>query len=109
MGYVKKFDIWIPYELSEKNLMDRIEICESLLRQNKSESFLKRLVTGDEKWVIYNNIKRQKSWCKPDETSQTVAKRELHRRSCSAFGGTGKTWCIELLPQRETIDSKKYC
>jgi len=111
MGYVKKVDIWVPHELSEKNLMDRIEICESLLRWNKSESFLKRLVTGDEKWVTYNNIKRKKSWSKPGESSQTVAKRELHPQKillCIWWDYRGVLY-YELLPQGETIDSNKYC
>lgn len=111
MGYVKKVDIWVPHELSEKNLMDRIEICESLLRWNKSESFLKRLVTGDEKWVVYNNIKHKKSWSKPGESSQTVAKRELHPQKvllCIWWDWQGMVY-YELLPQGETIDSIKYC
>jgi len=37
------------HDLIVKNLMDRIFICESLLKQNEIESFFKRLITGDEK------------------------------------------------------------
>ena len=53
-GYTKKLDVWVPHELTQKNLMDRISICESLLNRNKSDPFLKRLVTGDEKWITYD-------------------------------------------------------
>jgi len=36
-GYKKKLDVWVPYDLTAKNLMDRIFICESLLKQNEIE------------------------------------------------------------------------
>ncbi|XP_011051581.1 PREDICTED: histone-lysine N-methyltransferase SETMAR-like [Acromyrmex echinatior] len=48
-GYKKKLDVWVPYELTQKNLMYRISICESLLNRNKINLFLKRMMTGDEK------------------------------------------------------------
>jgi len=47
-GYAKKLDVQMPH-LTLKNLMDRIFICESLLKRNKIELFLKRLITSDEK------------------------------------------------------------
>ncbi|EZA49301.1 Histone-lysine N-methyltransferase SETMAR [Ooceraea biroi] len=63
----KKADVWVPHELTEKNILDRVMICESLLKWNSLEAFLKRVVTGDEKWVVYNNIRRKRSWCGPEE------------------------------------------
>ncbi|KAJ0171889.1 hypothetical protein K1T71_012652 [Dendrolimus kikuchii] len=30
-GYTKKLDIWVPHELTERNLMNRVLICDSLL------------------------------------------------------------------------------
>jgi len=38
-----------------KNLIDQIFICEPLLKQNEIESFLKRFITSDEKWITYDN------------------------------------------------------
>jgi len=39
--------------------MDRISICESLLKRNEIEPFLKRLIT--EKWITYdNNVQRNR-------------------------------------------------
>ena len=32
-GYTKKLDIWVPHELTERNLMNRVLICDSLLRR----------------------------------------------------------------------------
>jgi len=32
-GHIKKLDIWMPHNLILKNLMDRISVCKSLLKQ----------------------------------------------------------------------------
>ena len=36
--------------------MIRISICDSLYKRNKETSLLKQVVTGNEKWIIYNYI-----------------------------------------------------
>jgi len=46
---LNRFDVWIPHDLTEKNLMDRISICDSLYKRNEETPFLKQVVTGDEK------------------------------------------------------------
>jgi len=66
------------HELTKENIMDRILVYEFLLKQNSLDPFLKRIIIEDEKWIIYNNIKQQKSWCSPGETSKMVAKHDLH-------------------------------
>jgi len=35
--------------------MDRISICDLLLKRNENCPFLKWMITGDEKWIVYNN------------------------------------------------------
>ncbi|RLU19787.1 hypothetical protein DMN91_008346 [Ooceraea biroi] len=62
LGYVSRYDVWVPHNVAEKNLMDRISICDSLYKRNENVPFLKQLVTGDEKWIIYNNVERKRSW-----------------------------------------------
>ena len=57
-----------------------MDACESLLNRNKIDQFLKRMVTGDEKWVTYDNVKRKRSWSKSGEGAQTVAKPGLTAR-----------------------------
>ena len=79
-GYWKKLDTWVPHELTVKNLMDRVSICESLLKRHEIELFLKRMITGDEKWITYDNNVRKRSWSKLGEASQTVAKPVLTSR-----------------------------
>ena len=60
-GYKKKLDVWIPHELSVRNMMDRINICDTLLKRNEIEPFLKRMITDDEKWITYDNPIRKRS------------------------------------------------
>ncbi|GFU43154.1 putative DD34D transposase [Trichonephila clavipes] len=60
--------------------MDRIFICETLVKRNEIGPFLKWMVTGDEKWVTYDNIVRKRSWPKCDEAAQTVTKQGLSSR-----------------------------
>ena len=49
LGYVNRSDVWVPRKLSEKNLLDCISACDSLLKRNENVPFLKQIVTGDEK------------------------------------------------------------
>ena len=78
--YKKKLDVWVPHELSVRNMMDRINICDTLLKRNEIEPFLKRMTTGDEKWITYNNPTRKKSWIKKGEKAQAIAKPGLTRK-----------------------------
>jgi len=55
LGYVSWYDIWVPHNLNDKNLIDRIFICDLLLKRNENCPFLKWIIT-DEKWIVYNNV-----------------------------------------------------
>ncbi|GFT11181.1 histone-lysine N-methyltransferase SETMAR [Trichonephila clavipes] len=55
-------------------MMDRISICKTVAKRNEIDPFLKRMVTGDDKWVTYDNIARRRSWSKCGEAALTVAK-----------------------------------
>ena len=39
LGYVHCFDVWVPHNLSEKNLLDRISACDYLLKCNENIPF----------------------------------------------------------------------
>ena len=64
LAYVNRFDVWVPHKLSKKNLLDRISECDSLLKCNENILFLKEIVIGDEKWILYNNVDWKRSWGK---------------------------------------------
>ncbi|GFT15932.1 histone-lysine N-methyltransferase SETMAR [Trichonephila clavipes] len=56
VGFKKKLYVWAQHQLAPKNKMDMISFCKALTKRNEIDSFLKRMVTGDEKWVTYDNI-----------------------------------------------------
>jgi len=56
-----------------------MNICDMHLKRNKFDPFFKR-ITDDEKWIIYSNIIRKRSWSKRDEPTQTASKTELHQK-----------------------------
>jgi len=72
-GYKKKLDVWVPHELSVRNMMDRINICDTLLKRNEIEPFLKRMIIGNEKWITYDPTKKR-SWIRKGEKVQAIAK-----------------------------------
>ena len=80
LGYVDKFDIWVPHKLNDIQLTRRTSICDSLLKRNKTDPFLKRIITGDEKWVVYDNVVRKRSSSKRDEPAQSTSKTDIHQK-----------------------------
>lgn len=48
-----------PYELSPRQKMRRVECCENLLSMRRNKPWLNNLITCDEKWVLYSNIKKK--------------------------------------------------
>ncbi|QQP54762.1 Transposase, partial [Caligus rogercresseyi] len=97
-GYKKKLDVLMPHELTQKNLMDQISICESVLNRNKIDPLLKRMVTGDEMWVAYDNVKRKRSWSNPGEPAAKpglMVRKVLLQSSTMSYG--------------QTLNSDLYC
>ena len=65
IGYVNRSEVWLSHQLTEKPnpyLLSRISTCDLLLQRNKNDPFFKRLVTGNETWILYENITRKRSW-----------------------------------------------
>ncbi|XP_043258028.1 histone-lysine N-methyltransferase SETMAR-like [Colletes gigas] len=56
LGFVSRLDVWVPHKLTEKNLMDRVSTCDLLFKRHENDPFLKRMITGDEKWIFYSNV-----------------------------------------------------
>ncbi|XP_014489314.1 PREDICTED: histone-lysine N-methyltransferase SETMAR-like [Dinoponera quadriceps] len=52
---VNKLNVWMPHELNKNNVMGRILATNSLLKRHQNEPFLKQIISGDLKWIVYNN------------------------------------------------------
>ena len=47
----------VRYELTPKNVERQFSACGMLLVRHKRKGFLHHIVTGDEKWIHYDNPK----------------------------------------------------
>ena len=58
MGMIQKQRNWAPQELDSRGVKRRFFACEQLLQGQNRKGFLHRIMTGDDKWVHYDNPKR---------------------------------------------------
>ena len=77
-GYIQKQGNWVLHELEPRDLERRFCMSEVLLERHKQKSCLHRIVTGDEKWIHYDNPKRKKSYVKPGQLAKSTAKPNIH-------------------------------
>lgn len=110
MGMIQKQGNWVPYELKPRDVERRFFTCEQLLERQKRKGFLHQIVTGDEKWIHYDNPKRRKSWVKPGQPSTSTAKSNIHGSKlmlCIWWDQRGVIY-YELLKPNETITGERY-
>ena len=68
-GKVKKSGVWVMYALSQNHKNQRVVICASMLARHRlareqRRLFLSNIVTGEEQWCLYANIRKRKEWFK---------------------------------------------
>lgn len=73
LGYTQKTGAWLPHMLTEKNKETRLLIAGQNLARHRAtrghhDRFLNRIVTGDEKWCLYVNMRQRKEWTAPGDT-----------------------------------------
>ena len=74
LRYVNKLHILVPHKLNEIQLTKRISICDSLLKRNETDTFLKRIVTGGEEWVVYDKS------CEKDHGASEMSLHNRHQK-----------------------------
>ncbi|GFX50826.1 mariner Mos1 transposase [Trichonephila clavipes] len=81
-----------------------------LLARQRRKGFLHRIVTGDEKWVRYDNPKGRKSWGYPGHASTSTAKPTIHGSKVvlSIWWDQLGVVYYELLKPTETITGDRY-
>ena len=78
LGKTWKYGVWIPHELSAYQLQHRLNACIDLLTSHRNYEWLRSLVTGDEKWVLYISYARERQWLTVDQTGTVTPKNDLH-------------------------------
>ncbi|CAK9826443.1 Histone-lysine N-methyltransferase SETMAR [Anthophora retusa] len=111
LGKSKKLDKWVPHELSVDQKNRRYEACSAFLLCNKNDPFLHRLVTCDEKWIMYDNRRRSAQWLDHDEKPKHFPKPKLHQRKVMVTVWWSAVGIIHysFLNPGETITAERYC
>jgi len=110
LGFTKKMDQIVPHDLSDFQRKQRVAICSSLIVRNQNESVLERLITVDEKWVLYNNSRRSSSWVKPCQNCGQSPKPNVHPKVLlSVWWSASGIIYWECLEPGQTINANVYC
>ena len=85
MGFAEKLGVWVPHELSKNNKENHLQIASQYLAHHGAtrghkQCFLYRIITGDEKWCLYINMKQRKEWVALGDTLKPRVKPDLHPR-----------------------------
>lgn len=111
LGLKYKHGVFVPHSLSQNQKNVRADTCSSLLSLKRNYKWLDNLITGDEKWVLYVNHSGKKQWLKSNQKGESVVKNRQGEKKvilCVWWGTKGIIhW--EILPEKTTIDSVKYC
>ena len=109
-GYIQKQGNWFAHEPKPRDVERRFCMSEMLLERHRKKSFLHRIVTGDLKWMHYDNTKRKKSYVKPGQSAKSTAKRHIHSAKVMLciWWAQKSVLYYELLKPGETINGERY-
>uniref|UniRef100_A0A5S6QCN6 Mos1 transposase HTH domain-containing protein n=1 Tax=Trichuris muris TaxID=70415 RepID=A0A5S6QCN6_TRIMR len=110
MGKVKKLEKWVPHELIDQQKLMRQQMASSLLIRNEMEPFLDRIVTCDEKWILYDNRKRSGQWLDADACLNQVARPNIQQKKImvTAWWSMGGIIHYSFMNPGETMTGEKY-
>ncbi|XP_073990461.1 guanine nucleotide exchange factor for Rab-3A-like isoform X2 [Rhodnius prolixus] len=86
MGKVKKLESWVPHTLNDRQKDQRYEICATVHCRNNSHPLLSRIVTCDEKWILYDYSRRSGQWLDKGEAARHFPKppnKIIKKRKCA--------------------------
>ena len=68
-------------------------------------------MTGNEEWILYNNVEWKRLWVKESEHHQPHTEDQSSSKEVDIVYMVGLKGSPdhELLPENQTINSKKYC
>ena len=93
IGKIKKLEKLIPHDLNDRQKFSRFEVWSSLRLRNQNDSFLDRIVTCDEKWILYDNKRRSGQWLDTYEPPRYFPKEKTHQKtSWLLYGGQRLVW-----------------
>ena len=110
LGKTWKYGVWMPHELSPHQLQHRVDASIELMTSHRNYQWLRNLMTGDEKWVLYINCTHRRQWLSASQTVAAAPKTDPHPKKvvlCIWWGVNGINH-RELLPNGCTITADLY-
>ncbi|GFW64699.1 histone-lysine N-methyltransferase SETMAR [Trichonephila clavipes] len=80
LGKTYRLSKWVPHTLLEVHKQQRVAASLSLLSRHSSASIFNRVLTSEEKWVLYDTPKLSKHWLSPQDTIPHSARPPMHPR-----------------------------
>ena len=111
IGKTKKMQKWVPHDLTDDQKRNRFHTSSNLLVRFNNEPFLDRIITCDEKWIMYDNRKRGYVWVDKHAPPTTFPKPNLHPQKVLL----SVWWCCNgvihynFLQPGQTITAESYC
>ncbi|CAF1533422.1 unnamed protein product [Rotaria magnacalcarata] len=89
----------------------RVGACMELLTSHRNYQWLRNLITGDEKWVLYINYQRRRQWLSAGRAGVPPPKTDLHPKKVmlSMWWGVKGIINWEILPDGCNITADLYC
>jgi len=105
-----KFGKWVPHQLTEKQQIKRVNIATSLLTRQHAQDILDRVITGDEKWILYEDNKQKRKKLDADDSGKSTVKNDLHPKNIllSIWWDKREVVYCELLPMNQNITAEVY-
>lgn len=109
LDFENHFNEWVPHALTTAQFQRRCRISKRLRSRNCLAPFLRRIVTGDEKWLKYNNSGPRRFWGRRG-TRIRLPLPEVHqkKRMLTLFWSHEGVVHFELLPKGESINAERY-
>lgn len=111
IGKSYRAGVWIPHNLSHEQKCMRIMISNANLIRHTKVPFWKKIVTSDEKWILYENPDRHGQWLSKGEIPIPTPRRPIHGKKCMLcvwWDWKGIVYW-EVLDYGQTVDSNYYC
>jgi histone-lysine N-methyltransferase SETMAR len=111
LGLKWKYGIWKPHVLSPANLNDRANTAASLLTKCRRIDWLDKVITADEKWVLYINVAKKRMWLRSQETAEQGVQADPHEKKimlCVWWSVHGIDY-MEFMDDNTTVTANVYC
>ncbi|XP_029639565.1 histone-lysine N-methyltransferase SETMAR-like [Octopus sinensis] len=102
---------FVLHQLKEIQRNRHLTVCSRLISWLEREPFLYRLITCDEKWILFDNSRRTGQWSDAGESPEHNPKPPLHLKDLmvALWWSTKDVIHYSFLQQGKTVTATSYC